>query len=73
MTPTPLELLAVASALVAFSGLPGLLLPRVGARGQRIATCAARPGMHRRGRAAAGALAGGPRRRDSPGRCPAGA
>ena len=38
MTPTTLELLAVASALVAFSGLPGLLLPAGTRAAQRIAT-----------------------------------
>ena len=38
MTPTSLELLAVASALVAFSGLPGLLLPAGSTAAQRIAT-----------------------------------
>ena len=39
MRPTTLELLAVASALVAFSGLPGLLVPRGAAPRRRIATC----------------------------------
>ena len=38
MTPTTLELLAVASALVAFSGLPGLLLPAGTRAAQRVAT-----------------------------------
>jgi hydrogenase-4 component B len=38
MTPTTLELLAVASVLVAFSGLPGLLLPAGAPRAQRVAT-----------------------------------
>ncbi|MFI5120074.1 MAG: proton-conducting transporter membrane subunit [Thermoanaerobaculia bacterium] len=38
MTPTSLELLAVASALVAFSGLPGLLVPAGSRAAQRSAT-----------------------------------
>ena len=38
MTPTTLELLAVASALVGFSGLPGLLLPAGTRAAQRVAT-----------------------------------
>ena len=38
MTPTTLELLAVASVLVAFSGLPGLLLPAGTRAAQRLAT-----------------------------------
>ena len=38
MTPTSLELLAAASALVAFSGLPGLLLPAGARSAQRVAT-----------------------------------
>ena len=39
MTPTTLELLAVASALVALSGLPGLLFSAGARMAQRIATC----------------------------------
>ncbi|HEX7527671.1 MAG TPA: hydrogenase, partial [Thermoanaerobaculia bacterium] len=38
MTPTSLELLAVASVLVTFSGLPGLAFPSGRAPAQRIAT-----------------------------------
>ncbi len=38
MTPTSLELVAIASALVAFSGLPGLLVPAGTRAAQRVAT-----------------------------------
>ncbi|HSB64505.1 MAG TPA: proton-conducting transporter membrane subunit [Thermoanaerobaculia bacterium] len=38
MTPTSLELLAIASALVAFSGLPGLLTPAGSRAAQRVAS-----------------------------------
>jgi hydrogenase-4 component B len=39
MRPTTLELLAVSSALVALSGLPGLLMPAGTKASQRVATC----------------------------------
>src|SRR5664279_3559538 len=60
MTPTTLELLAVASALVAFSGLPGLLLPAGSRAAQRVATWCHVLGCAFGGLAAALALAGSP-------------
>jgi len=60
MTPTTLELLAVASALVAFSGLPGLLLPAGSRAAQRVATWCHVLGCAFGISAAALALAGSP-------------
>ena len=60
MTPTTLELLAVASALVAFSGLPGLLLPAGSRAVQRVATWCHVLGCALGVSAAALALAGSP-------------
>src|ERR1035441_4891207 len=60
MTPTTLELLAVASALVAFSGLPGLLLPAGSRAAQRVSTWCHVLGCASSGSAAAVAHAGSP-------------